>query len=78
MKRLDQGHLHPKLEVPRLTCRGLETNPASEVGGEHSRIEPFEHLMLLLYIQKVYNMYKNQFFVYRNKDYCCEYVNVKM
>jgi len=20
MERLDQGHLHPKLEVPRLTC----------------------------------------------------------
>ena len=26
-KRLDQGHLHPKLEVPRLTCPGWESNP---------------------------------------------------
>ncbi len=26
MKRLDQGHLHPKLEVPRLTCPGREAN----------------------------------------------------
>jgi hypothetical protein len=26
MKRLDQGHLHPKLEVPRLTCPGRESN----------------------------------------------------
>ncbi len=23
-KRLDQGHLNPKLEVPRLTCLGWE------------------------------------------------------
>jgi hypothetical protein len=27
MKRLDQGHLHPKPEVPRLTCPGRELNP---------------------------------------------------
>ncbi len=27
MKRLDQGHLHPKLEVPGLTCAGRESNP---------------------------------------------------
>ncbi len=26
MKRLDQGHLHPKLEVPRLTYHGQESN----------------------------------------------------
>jgi hypothetical protein len=49
MKRLDQDHLHLKLEIPRLTCPGLETNPASAVGGEHSRMEPFEHHMLLLF-----------------------------
>ncbi len=24
---LDQGHLHPKLEVPGLTRRGQESNP---------------------------------------------------
>jgi hypothetical protein len=29
MERLDQGHLHPNLEVPRLTCLGRESNPAS-------------------------------------------------
>jgi len=34
MKRLDQGHLHPKLEVPA----GNQTL-ASAVGGEHSRKE---------------------------------------
>jgi hypothetical protein len=33
MERLDQVHLHPKLEVPRLTCLGRESNPASTVGG---------------------------------------------
>jgi hypothetical protein len=27
MERLDQGHIHPKLEVPRLKCLGLESNP---------------------------------------------------
>ncbi len=42
MKRLDQGHLHPKLEVPGLTCSGEESNP---VGCEHSRKEPFEQLV---------------------------------
>jgi hypothetical protein len=26
MERLDQGHSHPKLEVPRLTCLGRESN----------------------------------------------------
>ncbi len=44
MKRLDQGHLHPKLEVPVLTCPGQESNPASSVGGEYSRKEPFKQL----------------------------------
>jgi hypothetical protein len=42
MKRLDQGRLHSKLEVPRLTCPGRESNL---VGGEHSRKEPFEKLV---------------------------------
>ncbi len=27
MKRLDQGHLHPKLKVPRLTRPGWKSNP---------------------------------------------------
>jgi hypothetical protein len=27
LKRLDQGHLHPKLMVPGLTCPGRESNP---------------------------------------------------
>jgi hypothetical protein len=40
MKRLDQGHLPPKLEVPGLTCSSRESNP-----GELSRKEPFEQLV---------------------------------
>ncbi len=40
-ERLDQGHLHPKLEVPGLTCLSRESNP----GGEHSRKEPFKQLV---------------------------------
>jgi hypothetical protein len=44
MKRLDQGHLHPKLEVPRLKWLDRESNPGlrSVVGGEHSSKELFE------------------------------------
>ncbi len=45
LKRLDQGHLHSKLEVPGLTCLGRESNPNRTVGGEHSRKEPFEELV---------------------------------
>ncbi len=37
-ERLDQGHLHPKLEVPGLAR-------VSAVGGEHSRKEPLEQLV---------------------------------
>jgi hypothetical protein len=48
MKRLDQGHLHPKLEVPA----GNQTL-ASAVGGEHSRKEltDSEPLQCLSYAQ---------------------------
>jgi hypothetical protein len=42
LERLDQGHLHPKLEARRLTCLGRESIPASVVGGEHSSKELFE------------------------------------
>ncbi len=47
MKRLDQGHLHPKLEVPGLTCPGWKSNLGLQgrVGGEHSRKESFEQLV---------------------------------
>jgi hypothetical protein len=33
MERLDQGHLHPKLEVPRMTCLGQESNLGLSSGG---------------------------------------------
>jgi hypothetical protein len=42
MERLDQGNLHPKLEVPRLTCLVRESNPTSEVGGKHTSKELLE------------------------------------
>jgi hypothetical protein len=47
MERLDQGHLHPKLEAPGLTCPGRDSNPgrASCVRGEHSRKEPSRQLV---------------------------------
>ncbi len=38
MKRLDQGHHHPKLEVPRLTCPSRESNPGLP-GWEASTLE---------------------------------------
>ncbi len=31
MNRLDQGHLHPKLEVPRLTCLGQEKSHSNSL-----------------------------------------------
>jgi hypothetical protein len=45
MKRLDQGHLNSKLEVPGLTCPDRESNPGLHGGGEYSRKEPFEQLV---------------------------------
>ncbi len=45
LKRLDQGHLHSKLEVPGLTCPGRELNPGLHGGGRHSRKELFEQLV---------------------------------
>jgi hypothetical protein len=44
MKRLDQGYLHPKLEVPRLTFPGLKSIPDLPVGGEHEE-ESFVQLV---------------------------------
>jgi hypothetical protein len=41
MKTLDQGHPHPKLEVPGLRF----LSRAFVLGGEHSREEPFEQLV---------------------------------
>jgi hypothetical protein len=32
MKRLDHGHLHPKLEVSGLTCSSRESNPGLRGG----------------------------------------------
>jgi hypothetical protein len=45
MKRLEPGHLRPKLQVPEPTCPGRERTQASAVGGEHSKKEPFEQLV---------------------------------
>jgi len=60
MKRLDQGHLHPKLEVPGLTCPGLHG------GREHSRkehvISYFEHATTEIYVPRastiLYSVYR--------------------
>jgi hypothetical protein len=38
MERLDQSHIHPKLEVPRLTCPGRESNPGLR-GGRRALFE---------------------------------------
>jgi hypothetical protein len=42
MERLGQCHLHPKLEVPRLTCLCRESKLGSVVGGKDSGKELFE------------------------------------
>jgi hypothetical protein len=36
MERIDQGHLHSKLKVPRLTCPGRESNLGLR-GGRQTR-----------------------------------------
>jgi hypothetical protein len=44
--RLDEGHLHSKLEVPgRTDMSWPESKPGLHVRGEHSRKEPFEQLV---------------------------------
>ncbi len=45
MKKLEQDHLHPLLEHPRLTCLGRESNTGLQGGkrqNEHSSKELFE------------------------------------
>ncbi len=42
MKRLDQGHLHSKLEVPGLSRPGIEHEHS---GGNHSRKNRYEKLV---------------------------------
>jgi len=47
MERLDEGHLHPKLEVPTpetdMSRPGIKPGPLMSVGGEQSSKELFEH-----------------------------------
>ncbi len=45
MKRLDQGHLNPKLEVLGLTCPVRESNPGLHGERQTSWKEPFEQLV---------------------------------
>ncbi len=44
----DQGHLHPRLEAPRLTYLGRESNRAFEEGGPHSSKELFEQIVQIV------------------------------
>jgi hypothetical protein len=46
MKRLDQGHLHPKLQVPGLTCPGGESNLQWEASTLEK--EPFEQVVIAI------------------------------
>jgi hypothetical protein len=61
MKRLDQGHLHSKLDISRTR--------ASAVGGEHSRKKPFTQLVnsysehLHMSVQPVENAHDNPLFL---------------
>ncbi len=52
MKRLDQGHLYPKLEVPRLICLGRESNLGLNGGRQHSA-KSYSNSMLIA-IRKIY------------------------
>ena len=46
MKRLHQGHLHPRLKVLRLTCPAGKRTRASTVGGEHLYMAAPVHVAL--------------------------------
>jgi hypothetical protein len=54
MTRLDQGHLHSKLEVPGLTCPGRNRTRASTVRSEHSRKEKSHSNSLLIATRNSY------------------------
>jgi hypothetical protein len=45
IERLDQSHLYPKLEDPRLTCPAGNQTQATYMGSEHSRKEPSRQLV---------------------------------
>ncbi len=45
MERLDHGHLHPKPDVPRLTCLGRESNPGLP-SGRRALKELFEQCVI--------------------------------
>ncbi len=49
MERLDQGHLHPKQEVPGLTFPSRESNMGLPGGWRaiYSRKEPFQQLVII-------------------------------
>ncbi len=50
MKKLDQGHLHPELEVPGLTCPSQESNLGQ---WEASTLEKSHSNRLLIAIQNI-------------------------
>ncbi len=54
LKRLDQDHLHPKLEVPGLTCLCRESHPGLH-GWEASILEKiYANSLVILAIQNIY------------------------
>jgi hypothetical protein len=53
MKRLDQGYLHPKLEVPELTCPGRKSNPGLHLW-EASILEKSHSNSLLIALLNIY------------------------
>jgi hypothetical protein len=64
MERLDQGHLYPLLEVPRLTCPGTEIDPgpprwqANTLAKSHSN-------SVLIAIQNIYMILQQHYHVYK-------------
>jgi hypothetical protein len=54
MERLDQDHLHPKLEVPRLTCLGQESTQLGPPWWEASTLAKSYSNSALIAIQNIY------------------------
>ncbi len=54
-KRLDRGHVHPRLEVPGLTCPSRESNPRPHGGGRRALKK---RVIRTVYLMAIRNIYK--------------------
>jgi hypothetical protein len=73
MERLDQGHLHPKLKISRLTCLGQELNP-DPPQWEASTLAKSYSNSILIAIQNIYISASNSLKIIINVPVVYEYI----